>query len=231
MQHLIASLTCLLVLFLSPASAKVAGGPCEYETIIGTAVIVQPQDGQPVARFTPGTRHFFDKDIHLPRRSDFKLQQLISGQVGDSYPAAASVITKGSCTPLNFWLLATEQRTIGQYAPFSKEGQISLGGSLTVEQIASAFHKLSPARPQLVLDVCGQTGKQGSAEYNLMLGERYARQVSTQLVALGVPAARIHSYSAGEDSCQASTVFDDELQHGVWFRFLLHGTQQLSSED
>lgn len=207
------------------------GGPCEYETIIGSVVIVQPQDGQPVARFTPGTQRFFDKDIHLPRRSDFKLQQTIGGQVGDRYPAAVSVIIKGSCTPLNFWLLATEERTIGQFAPFSKEGQVSPEGSLKIEQIANVVHKLSPARPQLVLDVCGQTGKQGSAEYNLMLGERYARQVATQLEALGVSAARIHSYSAGEDSCHASTVFDDELQHGVWLRFLLNGEQLLSSGD
>ncbi len=53
-------------------------------------------------------------------------------------------------------------------------------------------------QPSLVITLEGHTDEVGSAEYNLMLGDRRARQIKYQLVTRGVKAGRIAVVSYGE---------------------------------
>jgi outer membrane protein OmpA-like peptidoglycan-associated protein len=87
--------------------------------------------------------------------------------------------------------------------------------------LAIIFKKLAAMWPQLTLDICGQTRREGSEEYNLNLGDHHARQVAQQLEQQGVPPSQIKTYSYGELSCPRSTAIGDERQNGVWLSFVL----------
>ena len=53
--------------------------------------------------------------------------------------------------------------------------------------------------PQVSVTIEGHCDERGTREYNLALGERRATAVKNVLVALGIPAARVHTISYGKE--------------------------------
>lgn len=65
-----------------------------------------------------------------------------------------------------------------------------------VQEVANQFKNENPATDLLIEGHCDERGTEG---YNQALGERRALAVREMLVALGVPADRIHTVSFGKD--------------------------------
>ncbi len=66
-------------------------------------------------------------------------------------------------------------------------------------QAVSAHAKRLVNAPRTHVRVEGHTDKQGSAEYNIALGERRARAVADRLMSQGVPQAQISIVSYGKE--------------------------------
>ena len=215
----------LLILLLLPTvgCTQMVGGACSYETLYGTARIVELQGDKTYAQFNPGQQSFSDIRAPFNQQMKFSLPTSFAGKIGTIYPAQLAVITKGSCTPYRLAMLASENFSQGFFIPFGREGNIAEEEKLTLKQIATIFKKLSPAWPQLVLNICGQTHRQGTDEYNLSLGERHARMASQQLQQEGISDPQIETKSMGEQPCSNSTIFADEVKNGIWLNFLLTG--------
>lgn len=209
-----------LALLPTSSLAGMVGGTCTYEVMYGTAQIIEQEHGKIMARFEPGTQQFHKIDLPISRFLIFPVQLPIAGEVGTIYPAELAIISKGSCPPARTRLLATETYSRGVF--IKNDGSFSLPPTLTTsKQLAIIFNELVAMWPQLTVDICGQTSQQGSAEYNLNLGEHQARQVALQLEKYGVPPAQIQTSSHGEHPCPRSTASIGAPQNGVWLSFLL----------
>ncbi|MBU1640497.1 MAG: OmpA family protein [Proteobacteria bacterium] len=215
------SILCFLVLLPTSSLAGMVGGTCTYETLYGTAQIVEQEHGQVMARFKPGKQQFHNSDLPLSRFLTFPVQMPIAGEVGAIYPATLSIITKGSCPPSRAKLLATEAYSMAIFIAIDGDGSLTQAPQPTLKQLAIIFKELAPRWPQLTLDICGQTQPEGSEEYNLNLGDHHARQIAQLLEQQGVPAAQIKTSSYGEHPCPGSTAIEDELQNGAWLSFVL----------
>ena len=215
----------LLSILLVPTvgCSQMVGGTCTFETLYGTARIVELRDDKAFAHFNPGQQSFSNIKVPFTPQVKFSAATPFAGETGTIYPAQLAVITKGSCTPYRFALLADEGFSQGIFLPFEREGNISGDGKQKLSQVAAIFKKLSPRWPQLILNICGQTQQEGSEEYNLSIGERYARMVAQQLGQAGVPSTQIRIKSAGEHPCPYSTILADEVENGVWLNFMLTG--------
>ena len=210
-----------LLLLPTLGCTQMVGGTCSYETIYGTAQIVRQQDSHTFAQFNPGKRDFSRKMVPFSRNLQFALRQSTAGEIGSIYPAKLSIITEGSCTPYQLGLLATESCSVGRFLPVNNNGQLSSEAAQDIEQIATTFKQLAKHWPQLKLSVCGQTASIGTQEYNLHLGERYAREIALKLEQDGIPAERMRITSSGELPCPGCTALSDELQNGAWLKFQL----------
>jgi outer membrane protein OmpA-like peptidoglycan-associated protein len=197
-----------------------AGGPCTYETVYGTARIVAQDKDTILAQLDPENRHLVGNTM-LMSRLKFSAQQPVSGGVGTIYPAERSIITKGSCSPGGARLLATETYSSEVFVAFDSEGRISEAAERKLGQIARVLKKLSPRWPQLQVAVWGQTTLEGTQEYNLNLGEQHARRATQKLQERGIPLSLITIFSSGEDSCQRMAFFEESDQHGVCLSFSL----------
>ena len=214
-----------LSILLLPAvgCSQVVGGTCTFETLYGTARIVELRDDKVFAHFNPGKQSFSNIKVPFTPQINFSVTAPFSGETGTVYPAQLAVITKGNCTPYRFVLLEDESFSQGIFLPFEREGNISGDGKQQLSQVAAIFKKLAPHWPQLMLNICGQTQREGSEEYNLSIGGRYAHMVAEQLEQAGVPSTQIRIKSSGEHPCPHSTIFADEVKNGVWLNFLLTG--------
>lgn len=220
MYRFLLLLLCLLIMPTTGCSQMV-GGTCSFEILYGTALIVELHDNKGVAHFNPGRQRFSNIKVPFSPQVKFSVDAPVAGNVGTIYPAQLDVITKGSCTPYRFALLSSENFSRGIFLPFESEGNITGDGKQTLNQVASIIKQLSADWPQLILNICGQTQREGSEEYNLNMGERYTRMVARQLEQAGVPSTQIRTKSAGEHPCPHSTIFADEVKNGVWLNFLL----------
>ncbi len=173
------------------------------------------------AQFNSGKRDFSSKRVSFSRNLQFILKQSTAGEIGSIYPAKLSIITEGSCTPYQLGLLATESYSAGRFLPVNNNGHLSSETDQDIEQITTTFKQLAKHWPQLKLSVCGQTASKGTQEYNLHLGERYARRIALKLEQDGIPAELMRVTSSGELPCPDCTAFSDELQNGAWLSFQL----------
>jgi len=211
----------LLCLTILTGCTRPVGGPCEFESHLGTAQIISTENGKHLARFDPGEASFTTSKIPFSRDTKYEVRQQITKETGTLYPAQLSLITKGTCTPENFSLLATEQTSRAIFLPFNREGQIEPESEQKVSQLGAIVKKLNNSWPNLTVTLCGQTHREGTEEYNLELGNRYARIVADQLIQSGVPGDKITTISFGEAPCPNSNFFPDEVKNGTWFSFYL----------
>lgn len=227
MKHFIWLLICIL-LPTSGYSQYLVGGRCEYDHLLGIARVKQLEDGNFEARFFPMEVTALQKESlgTVPYGMKFSLEKQDCWIDGKSYPAQGSIRTKGSCTPYRFFILVGQDYSHGVFLSFDKGGEISSEGQGSLPQLASMLKRLSSDWPQVKLDLCGQTGLEGTEEYNLAMGQRYADQIRQKLVDEGIPQDWLDSSSAGESPCPHSTVFPDELSAGVWATFLMGGAGQ-----
>ena len=219
---------CLFFAFLVPLISScygMVGGSCTYETVYGTARIVELKGDKALAQFDPENSYDVADPVLMARLLKFPVKQPVSAGVGSIYPAEMSVITKGSCSPGNARLLATEEYRSDTFVPFDQDGRITVEAERKLWQIARVFKKLEHKWPQLQLAVCGQTSSAGTQEYNLALGDQYARRVANKLQEHGVPISLITTFSAGEDTCSRTALFDKSDEHGVCIDFSLVNTQ------
>ena len=198
------------------------GGPCTYETVITTAMISSRQEEVFQARILPGELGGQHSRLSRSPDMEFAVRLPIAGGIGTRYPAELSAITSGSCTPYRFRLLASEASAIPFFLPLDRKGRFTPASRRTLAQIARVFGELAPHGPQLAIEICGQTEEEGSAEYNLNLAGRHARQFANQLTEQGVPADRLHTTAAGEESCAMAEPSADKPRNGAWLRFRLH---------
>lgn len=77
---------------------------------------------------------------------------------------------------------------------------VGAADSATLEQIAAR----AKTGPEKWISVEAYAGDQGSRELNLALSQRRGDEVSHHLVALGVPASRIHETSYGNEHMDES---------------------------
>ena len=218
MRYYYILLPCLLLLC---GWYRPVGGSCEFESRVGTAQIIVQDGGKTSARFAPVHGDFTAHQIPFSRTTQYAVKQKIQGKGGTLYPAQLAIITKGTCTPYRFSLLATEETSRAIFLQFSKEGQNSPETQHTTNQLIAIFKKLNRYWPDLSVNLCGQAQHDGSREYNLTLGTRYINAIANQLQQTGISAAKIRSISLGEIPCPNSTCFADEIENGVWFSFHL----------
>lgn len=82
------------------------GGPCEYQSINGIATIVESDANTAKAVFQAEANA---KKSPLLREGDlYYLHQHPDAHRGSRYPASMSVITEGSCTPLQLKITGDE---------------------------------------------------------------------------------------------------------------------------
>ena len=72
---------------------------------------------------------------------------------------------------------------------------ISEQGKTTLKKMATYLQ----AKPQALITIAGHCDDVGTPEYNLSLGDRRAKNAREYLSNLGVPDARIHTISFGEE--------------------------------
>ncbi len=212
-----------ILIFSTIGCSHMLGGTCTFETIYGTAKVVEFQGNKPYVLFNPGKQRFSNIKVPFNQQIKFLAAETLEGKIGTIYPAQLAVITKGSCTPYRFTLLSGESFSRGIFIPFAHAGIITDDGKQTLNQFATIFKILSPSWPQLVLNICGQTQREGSEEYNLQLGERYGRTVTRLLQQTGIHSTKIRTKPAGEHLCPGSAYFADETEHGVWLNIWLTG--------
>jgi peptidoglycan-associated lipoprotein len=75
------------------------------------------------------------------------------------------------------------------------QSDISSEGQQILQRQAEWLKRYS----QVTVTIEGHCDERGTREYNLALGERRAAAVKNVLVALGIPAARIHTISYGKE--------------------------------
>ena len=219
---------CLFFVFLVPLISScygMVGGACTYETVYGTARIIALEDGKVLAQFDAENHYAIDNSVLMARLLKFHVKQPVAAGVGSLYPAEMSVITKGSCSPGKVRLLATEEYRSDTFVPFDQDGRLTVEAERKLGQIARVFKKLENKWPQLQLAICGQTSSTGTQEYNLALGDQYAHRVANKLQEHGVPISLISTFSAGEDTCSRTALFDKSEAHGVCIDFSLVDTQ------
>lgn len=221
----------LLAITSVGCTEAMVGGNCEYETLIGTALIQREQDDV-LARFFPAGKGFAESEIRFSSDMKFQVRQPVDSERSDVlFPAQLSAITQGSCTPYRFDLLSSEYFSRGIFLAFNDEGQMNAAAQTELEELATIFQRLNPIWPKLKVDLCGQTARQGTEEYNMVLADRYAHQISRILEQQKVPGSQIHIASGGETPCPRSYISDGEVGHGVWVRFMLTGFDLLSEDD
>lgn len=224
----------LLFLSLLPAAgcSQMVGGACEYKALIGTARIVQEEGKEPQARFYPAGKNLPETSVPVRAGMLFHLRQPTDSKRSDiHYPARLDVATKGSCTPYRFNLLASEYFSQGLFLPFDQNGKMTVGARKRLRPIAKTYQRLSSQWPNLVVELCGQSDREGPAEYNLSLTSHYAEQVANELKALKIPTYKLNQFGAGEEPCPRGDFFFDEVEHGIWVSFLLTGVDQISQAD
>lgn len=197
------------------------GGPCKFETRLGIAQIVELKGGKIFATFNPGEDLFTTRLVAFSPRMNFEVHQTVDEKNGTFYPARLDIMTQGSCTPYRFAVIATEHSSYGHFFPFSENGQVSPEIIQSINQVATIFAELTRHWPHLTLHLCGQTQREGSAEYNLELGNRYTHAITDLLEQAGVPATQINAISFGEQPCPHSTFFLNEVKNGVRLKFIL----------
>lgn len=102
MKNFIVSIIWLLI----TGCSGMKGGPCEYQSINGIATIVESDANTTAAVFQPEPQA---KESLLLRKGDlYYLHQRVNGPIGSRYPASMSVITEGSCTPLQLKITGDE---------------------------------------------------------------------------------------------------------------------------
>ena len=210
-----------LLLLPTLGCSQMVGGTCSYETLYGTARVVDFKDNKVLAQFNPDKQNFNNEKVSFSRNYQFQLKQPIDGNIGDIYPAELSIITKGSCTPFRLRLLANETHSTGLFIPLDQEGRFPTETPMQIEQIATVFKQLFKHWTHLQLNICGQTTPEGTHEYNLSLGQRHAQKIAKKLEKAGIPSQQIQVISGGEIPCPRCNVFGDELQNGAWLSFLL----------
>jgi TPR repeat protein/outer membrane protein OmpA-like peptidoglycan-associated protein len=211
----------LLCLTLLTSCTRLVGGPCEGESHFGVAHVVSVENGKVLARFDPGDSSFTTSKLPFSPGAQYTVKHQIKGESGTLYPAQLALITKGSCTPENFSLIATEEMSRGIFLPFDQEGQIEPESTQKIGQLSTIFKKLESSWPDLTVTLCGQTHREGTEEYNLDLGNRYARIVADQLGQNGVTGDKVTTISFGEVPCPQSNFFPDDVRNGIWFNFYL----------
>ncbi len=197
------------------------GGSCTYETLNGTAKIVGHQNDKAFAHFNPEQQSFTNIKVPFNPQIKFSLQTSFAGKMETIYPAQLAIITKGSCTPYRFTMLASEDFSHGFFIPFGRDGNIAEEEKQTLKHLATTLKKLSSDWPQAIVNICGQTHREGTEEYNLNLGYRHARIASQLLLQAGITEAQIKTKSTGEHPCPNSSIFADEVKNGVWLNFVL----------
>ena len=75
------------------------------------------------------------------------------------------------------------------------QSDISSEGQQILQRQAEWLKRYS----QVTITIEGHCDERGTREYNLALGERRAAAVKNVLVAMGIPAARIHTISYGKE--------------------------------
>jgi len=221
----------LLLLILLTGCARPVGGPCEFESHFGVAQIISSENGETFAQFDPGTDHFTASKLSFSPKTKYAVKHRIQGEPGTLYPAQLSLITKGTCTPENFSLIATEEMSRGIFLPFNQDGQIEPESEQNISQLGTIVKKLDATWPNLTITLCGQTHREGTEEYNLELGNRYARIVANQLTQSGISSDKITTISFGEVPCPNSSFFPDEVKNGAWFSFYLTEKSARAAKD
>lgn len=216
----------LLILFaltFSGCTGRMVGGRCDYETVIGTVLISQKQDG-PLAQFFPAGKGFEQSKVRFSPEMDFQVRQPTDSKRSDiPYPAELSAITKGSCTPYRLELLSSEYFSRGIFLSFNDSGQLTAAAQTRFDQLLLIFHRLDQSWPYLVIELCWQAGQRGS--------ENYFQQIDRLLAQQGVPETQIHSAAVSESPWPGRSLSATEETGGVWFRFLLTGIDQLGQAD
>jgi len=207
------------------------GGPCEFETRIGVAQIVRAEDGKNFASFNPMEGTFTSQRIPFSPEMTFEVHQRFDGGEGSIYPAQLAIMTKGSCTPYNFALLATETTSRGVFLPFDKKGQLAPHTKARVIQLAAVYKKLDSNWPDLSLSLCGQTQRQGTEEYNFNLANHYIKRVTDLLQQNGVDTSRITTIAFADASCSETPPSPEKDKNGVWFNLYLTEKSATAAQD
>jgi len=217
-------LCCCLLILPTAAVSKMVGGACTYETALGIARLIESAGSEQQVVFDPAPDSFQNVRVHFHRGMTLPLPQAVAGQTGALYLALLSLISQGSCTPQRFYLLATEEENVGYFLSLSQQqGDAAADTGSWLRPVAAVVNRLQVYWPELTLAICGQASLQGSAEYNLYLAQRQARQVANWLAEAGVNKERLLVFAAGKEPCPHSHGFTSDEKQGVWLTFYLRG--------
>jgi hypothetical protein len=107
------------------------------------------------------------------------------------YPARLSVLTEGSCVPVQLQILSDESVMQGIVLALDDEGRELEETRRSIVQIAETLNALSADWPQSSLLVCGQGADRYSAEYRWNLARRYEQRFRRNFTTLGIDPHRV----------------------------------------
>ena len=201
---------CLLLFLAAGCSRRIVGGPCEYETALGTAQLIRQPD-ELAGQFTPAGPVADAKLFALPSERIFQVHSDMDDLRTDRpYPAELTFITEGTCTPFYLVLISFDSVCRGIFLPMSENGRLTGEGERMLAQVAEIFERLLPAWPELIVKLGCQYSK----------NEMSTEGVAGRLVAAGVSADRIR---VSEPSDIYSYGLDTEEETGVLVCFCLTG--------
>jgi len=223
-----------LALSLIPLSGygeTLVGGHCNYESILGTARLASTGEAKQFY-FHPVNPVPAEAKVNVSKSMRFTARQPSKAVRKDiDFPARLSVITEGSCTPYRFMLLSSEYFSHRIFVPVDKHGRLSESQEHQLQQLSSIYQQIRQSWPNLVIEVCGTTGSNGSQEYNEGLANHYAQRVSDRLQSYGIEREKIHTSSTARAACPGMELFSDEGGDGANVRYHLTGPDRLNKQD
>jgi len=204
------------------------GGPCDYASFEGMAEVIDLEKNTTGQVQTYHLRFTLlepvvakERSSHLPWSEKLNgwvfyketNDSVLSGaQVGERFYTRAELMTRGTCTPASFDViaLAVPKMTSIYFAYDSKA--LNAAAKVTLDQYLRAYrqHHQHGEVPRFTLE--GNTDQKGSREYNIELGTGMAEAVKDYLLRGGVQASDVETVSFGEEHPQCMSSMDESCQ-------------------